>query len=171
MRIPGSQSTAPRTTPPVRKPASPVMSPSPKTKASSDLDDQDLSRLYDLDDQAVSRPAPTPRGRPCPHCAKQLPSLDATFCVECGYNLKTGKKSTVEVTKPIRPKKRKSSSVGNFLERRLTSGKFLGGFLSLIGGIAWLGAGLMANRIYFYPIFLIIGGGIGVLTGLISGDD
>jgi hypothetical protein len=137
----------------------------------SGLDDPDSSRLYDLDDQAVSRPAPAPRGRPCPNCAKPLSSPDATFCVDCGYNLKTGKISTVEVTKPTKPKKQKSSNVSGFIERRLTSSKFLGGLLSLIGGTVWLVAGLMVDRIYFYPIFLIIGGVIGVLSGLISGDD
>lgn len=171
LRIPGSRPEAARTIPPVKKPASPVKSPSPKAKESSGLDDQDLSHLYDLDDQAVSRPAPAPRGRPCPNCAKHLPSIEATFCVECGYNLKTGKLSKLEVTKPIKPIRRKSSSVGKFFERRLTSSKFLGGLCSLIGGTVWLVLGLMAERLFFYPIFLIIGGSIGVLSGLISGDE
>jgi hypothetical protein len=147
------------------------MAPSPKAKALSGLDDQDPARLYDLDDQPVSRPAPAPRGRPCPHCVKPLPSPDATFCVECGYNLKTGKVSSVEVSKPTKPKKQKSSNVGGFFEQRLTSRKFLGGLCSLVGGTVWLVVGLQAGRIFFYPIFLIVGGGIGVLAGLISGDD
>ncbi len=173
LRIPGSRPATAQTAPPAKKPASPVMSPTPppKARASSALDDQDLSHLYDLDDQPVSRPSPTPRGRPCPHCANPLPSPGATFCVDCGFNLKTGKVSKVEVTKPIKPKKQKSSNVGKFFESRLTSSKFVGGLLSLIGGSVWLALGLMANRIFFYPIFLIIGGAIGVLSGLISGDE
>lgn len=170
MRIPGLQLAAARTTPPARKSASPVTSP-PKARASSALDEQEPSRLYGLDDEAVSPRAPTPRGRPCPNCAKQLPSPDATFCVDCGYNLKTGKVSSLEVAKPSRPKKRKPSNVAKFFESRLTSSKFLGGLLSLIGGTVWLVLGLMANRIFFYPIILVVGGIFGVLTGLISGDD
>ena len=85
--------------------------------------------------------------------------------------MKTGKVISLEVVKPSKRKKRKSSSVAKFFESRLTSSKFIGGLLSLIGGTVWLVLGLMADRIFFYPIFLIIGGLLGVLTGLISGDD
>ena len=85
--------------------------------------------------------------------------------------MKTGKKSSVEVTKPKKPKARKSSSAGKFFEQRLTSSKFLGGLASLIGGTVWLVLGLMAGRLFFYPLFLIGGGILGVVAGLISGDD
>lgn len=170
MSIPDGRPAAVRTPPPpVKKPASPVTSSSPKARALSGLDDQESSDPYDLDEPVVSRPAP--RGRPCPSCTKPLPSPDATFCVECGYNLKTGQKSSAEVTKPKKPKKRKPSNVGKFLERRLTSSKFLGGMFSLIGGTVWLVVGLMGGRLFFYPIFLILGGIVSVFAGLISGDD
>ena len=170
MSIPSSLPAASRTTPTAtKKPAAPVTQPSAKAKSSSGIDGPAPSSLYDLDDEAPSRPAP--RGRPCPNCAKPLPTLDATFCVECGYNLKTGKKTTLEVTKPKKPKKRKSSGVGTAIGRRLTSGKFLGGLGSLAGGSIWLLVGLMAGRIFFYPIFLVIAGIFGVISGLIGGDD
>lgn len=170
MRIPELQPAAARTAPPAQRSAATVAA-APKARASSALDEHDPGRLYGLDDQDVAPRAPAPRGRPCPKCAKPLPSPDATFCVDCGYNLKTGKVSSLEVVKPSKPKKRKPSNVAKFFESRLTSSKFLGGLLSLVGGSVWLVLGLMANRIFFYPIILIIGGLIGVLTGLISGDD
>lgn len=170
MRIPGQRPAVARTAPAAKKPA-PAMSPSPRGAASPDFEDPDASRLYDLDDEVAPRPAPVPRGRPCPNCSKPLPSADATFCVDCGYNLKTGKKSSLVVEKPSKPKKRKPSNGSGFFEKRLTSSKFLGGLASLVGGSVWLVLGLMANRIFFYPIILIVGGIFGVLTGLISGDD
>ena len=164
MRIPGSRPATARTTPLMEKPAS-------KVKELSRGNSEDLSHLYDLDDQDAPRPALAPRGRPCPNCKKPLPSLDAIFCIECGYNLKTGKVRSVEVVKPERAKKRKSSHASKFLEQRLTSKKFLGGLFSLIGGSVWLVLGLMADRLFFYPLFLIIGGIIGIFSGLIGGDD
>lgn len=54
--------------------------------------------------------------------------------------------------------------------RRLSSGKFLGGLVSLVVGILWLVGGLMLGVVFFYPIFLILAGLFGVLTGLIEGD-
>ena len=170
MRIPGLQPEPALTAASVNRPAARVTSP-PKARASSGLDDQDTSRLYGLDEEDAAPRAPTPRGRPCPKCTKPLPGPDATFCVDCGYNLKTGKVSSLEVAKPIKQKKRKPSKVATFFASRLTSGKFLGGLASLIGGGVWLVLGLMANRIFFYPIILIVGGLLSVLTGLISGDE
>jgi hypothetical protein len=88
--------------------------------------------------------------------------------------LKTGQKSSVDLTKPKKPKKpkkRKSSDGGGFFARRLTSSKFLGGLASLAGGTVWLVVGLAAGRLFFYPIFLVVGGILGVLSGLISGDE
>ena len=155
MRIPELQAAGARVAPKERKSALPVMS---HPKASSVSDVHDPSRLYGLDDEDIAPRTPAPRGRPCPKCTKQLPSPDATFCVDCGYNLKTGKVSSLEVAKPSKVKKRKPSNVAKFFESRLTSSKFVGGLLSIIGGSVWLVLGLMANRIFFYPIILIVGG-------------
>lgn len=156
-----------------RKPAPPAAAPASPPKARprpviDDDDESDSSPLYDLDEPV----APVRRGRPCPNCTKPLPSPDATFCVECGYNLSTGKKTALEVAKPKKARKKRSSpGVGDFFMRRLGSRKFLGGMASLIGGTVWLVLGLMANRLFFYPVFLIIAGIISALAGLIGGDD
>ena len=179
MRIPGGPPLAkpiasPAPAAPARKPASPAPAASspPRARAvSHEEDEPNFSHLYDLDEPA-SPGASTARGPACPNCTNPLPSPDSVFCVECGYNLKTRKLSTFDESKPDKPrrKKRKSSSGIDF-SSRLTSSKVAGGALSLVGGSAWLIAGLTINRIYFYPFFLIIGGLVGIITGLISGDD
>lgn len=43
-------------------------------------------------------------------------------------------------------------------EKKMLSGGAGTGALMVIGGVVWLGVGLAANRIFFYPFFLIIGG-------------
>lgn len=157
---------------PATKPASRVAPPGPKARASAGPEEgQGTSHIYDLDEMEAPRSAPISRGRPCPGCNKPLPSPDAVLCVECGYNLKTGKKAVLEVAKPKRARKRRSSGVSTFIVGRLTSGKFVGGMASLIGGTVWLVAGLMINRIFFYPIFLILAGLVGAVAGLIDGDE
>ncbi len=172
MSIPGARPAEARTPAPVKQSASTAKTTtSPKVRASSSLEDQAPSHLYELDEKVDSPPARAQRGRPCPNCSKPLPSRDATFCVDCGYNLTTGKKSSVDVSKPKKPKKPKASKVGNFVGRRLTSSKFLGGLCSLTGGTIWLVVGLMAGRLFFYPLFLIGGGVLSVFAGLIGGDD
>lgn len=146
--------------------------PTSKTRGSFEEINESPSHSYDLEEQGVSpQPPPAARGGPCPKCTKPLPSRDATLCVECGYNLKTGKKTSLEVVKPKKPGTKKPSKIGSFLASRLTSGKFLGGLASLVGGIVWLVVGLMAGRLFFYPIFLVMAGIVGVLFGLLFGDD
>lgn len=149
-----------------RKPVAPAAAPArPKPRPAPQEEPDDDGRPYNLDE--------APAGRPCPNCRKPLPSADATFCVKCGFNLATGQKATFEAAVPTKAKAKakKPSRLGQFLAHRLTSRKFLGGLASLVGGAVWLVVGLMANRLFFYPIFLVIAGFLGMIAGLISGDD
>lgn len=51
-------------------------------------------------------------------------------------------------------------------EKKLLNSGIGGGILMIVGGTVWIILGLMADHIFFYPIFLIIGGIIVLVKGL-----
>lgn len=56
------------------------------------------------------------------------------------------------------PSHNPSSTYKNSSSKTVWNKGFIGGLLMLIGGIVWIVVGLAINRIFFYPIFLIIAG-------------
>jgi hypothetical protein len=51
-----------------------------------------------------------------------------------------------------------SNGVSLSTEKGLMQSGGWGGFIMILGGVAWLIGGLVMDRIFFYPFFLIIGG-------------
>lgn len=50
-------------------------------------------------------------------------------------------------------------------EQKMLNSGMIGGILMIVGGVVWIVAGLAVNRIFFYPIFLIIAGIIATVKG------
>jgi DNA-directed RNA polymerase subunit M/transcription elongation factor TFIIS len=119
--------------------------------------------------------AQPPAGRLCPSCHKPMSDI-AVLCVNCGYNVQSGKKmSTFSYTPSTydeAPKKRKQSFMSRFVSSRLQSGKFMTGIAMMIGAAVWFFAGIfLLNRIYFYPPIMFVIGAFSFISGLVDGGD
>ncbi|MBN2577776.1 MAG: zinc-ribbon domain-containing protein [Pirellulales bacterium] len=114
-------------------------------------------------------------GRLCPDCGKSL-SAKAVLCVNCGYNLKTGKKIACrEVLPPdeeVEQEPRRPSPVVKFFSDRFYNPKVWGGLATMALSVIWFfGALFYLDVIFFYPPILFIFGAISFLAGLIDGAD
>ena len=59
------------------------------------------------------------------------------------------------------------SSYAQAAEQRSPAANILIGMLMIIGAVVWLFLGLQADRIFFYPFALIIGGIITIFKGIV----
>ncbi len=75
-----------------------------------------------------------------------------------------------EKEKPKKKERSYSSSYDSPQESRWSPNwvKVGSGTLCLVGGLAWLGVGLLAGRFFFYPVFLILAGPFIIINGLLS---
>jgi len=61
-----------------------------------------------------------------------------------------------------------STGTGFAFERKAMNSGIGGGILMIVGGLVWLIGGLAAGYVFFYPFFLIIGGVIVLIKGVIE---
>jgi hypothetical protein len=147
---------------------------------SSELPQTRTSGLIAKPAAANSNPEPVPPGGSrCPNCQKPL-SPAAVLCINCGYNLKTGKKTTTFSYTPSTvveaPKKRPRSRAAQFLVSRLTSWKIWSGLGAMLLSGAWFALcwdpeSFPSPRRLGGMAILFIGGGISLINGLFDGDD
>jgi hypothetical protein len=109
-------------------------------------------------------------GKSCPGCGKPL-SPKAVLCVDCGYNLKTGRKLVRrEVLSPFEDEPRRPSPAAKFFTDRIFSPKVWGGLATMAISVIWFfGALFYLEVIFFYPPILFILGAISFFSGLIDG--
>jgi DNA-directed RNA polymerase subunit M/transcription elongation factor TFIIS len=122
-------------------------------------------------DKPTTRP---PAGRLCPSCQKPMSDM-AVLCINCGYNVQSGKKmSTFSYTPSTYvepPKRRKQSFMGRFFSSRLQSGKLWTGIAMMLGAVIWFVGGLCVGVIFFYPPIMFIIGAFSFISGLVDGGD
>jgi hypothetical protein len=163
---------------------------SPKAANQSDLDDYLSMKLPLVQPAALVAESNMPKttldtsiqsgGQRCPSCHNQLSSA-AILCINCGYNLNTGRKtSTLFCDSPPdieeAPKKRPQSRMNRFLVSRLTSWKLWSGLGMMILAGAWWYFGMQTGsfrvcRRMGYMLVLFITGGISFINGLFDGDN
>jgi hypothetical protein len=192
--IPGAKAeaakTASRPTPlAASAPKNIVPAAAPRAVIPSGADDL-LSAELPLAQPAALAPKPsTPRttaaapvpsgGRRCPSCQNQLSAV-AVLCINCGYNLNTGKKTpTAPVTEIETPKKRPRSRLVQILVDRITSWKLWGGLGMMLLGVILFFC-LMPQMDRFSPrtcrgigvaVLLFMAGGFSFINGLCDGDN
>jgi hypothetical protein len=119
-------------------------------------------------------------GRRCPSCHGPL-SAEAVLCVNCGYNLKSGKKMSTFAYAPTEddevPTSRPRSRINRVVMSRLTSWKLWSGLGMMIlgGGLGWviMNSEQMHFRARTFGLIavLFLGGGFTFINGLCDGDD
>lgn len=125
---------------------------------------------------------PPPIPELCPHCQKPM-SSQAVFCVNCGYDKRTGLRVTPQVlaappplptTSPIAqpgPAKQTTGEGGFFgIEKRGIRAGVLGGVVMMAIAAVWFFVGLSCDRMFFYPPILFIIGIYAVIKGLVTGN-
>jgi hypothetical protein len=121
-----------------------------------------------------------PGGRSCPSCRSAI-SAEAVLCVQCGYNLNTGKKISLDTTSDadedaaanITP----PSKLQKFLHSRMTSWKVWNG-LGLMGMATVMfialtrsdSALMFDGRSLGVCLIMFIAGGVFLINGLCDGD-
>jgi hypothetical protein len=153
-----------------------------KAAAASGLDDL-LSGEIPLPQPVPLKPVPVQGGRLCPNCKNPLSTV-AVFCIDCGYNLKTGQKTVVApLDEAEAPKKKKppTSRLNQFFLSRITSWKLWSGLgLMAIAAIWFLlktqtiqedDVSVRSGRSFIYILGLFIVGGISFINGLFDGDN
>jgi hypothetical protein len=122
-----------------------------------------------------------PSDRRCPSCQNPL-SADAILCINCGFNLATGKKMNTFAYAPsaddaISEKPRRRSRVGKVLTDRLTSWKLWSGLGTMILSGVLMAAVFMSDHLHFRArVFGVLGllffaGGFTFINGLCDGDN
>lgn len=114
-------------------------------------------------------------------------SAVAVLCIHCGYNVKTGRNTTVaapdedEDEAPKRRRKPSSSRLKQFIVTRITSWKLWSGLGMMSLAAIWLlvtrwaiqedGASFRTGRSCIYMLILFVAGGISFINGLFDGDN
>jgi hypothetical protein len=120
-------------------------------------------------------------GRRCPSCRSPLSPV-AVLCINCGYNLNTGKKvvaaPTIDTIETEPEKKRPPSRLRQILVSRLTSWKLWSGLGMMLAGGAALYFGMhmdgFSSRVYRrlgFAVVLFMAGGFTFINGLCDGDN
>jgi hypothetical protein len=113
----------------------------------------------------------------CPSCQSPV-SRTAVLCVNCGYNLTTGRKTSTEfVAEPESPKPRPPSRFRQFVASRATSWKIWSGMgMMILGALVCFVIrqsdfySLRLGRSFVFALILFTAGGISFINGLFDGD-
>jgi hypothetical protein len=99
----------------------------------------------------------------------RLTNQKADFEGSCpSFNLDADEQRALEVRQAEIAAEEKAD--GMALERKAFSMGLLGGGIMMAVAVAWLFAGLMFDRLFYYPIILFVLGLVAAIKGLIDGN-
>ena len=154
------------TPPPMPKPA---QSAPPAIGIPEEEQDNSLDAMYTLAEQARTVPEPTAVGS-CPQCKSPL-AAGAVLCVNCGYDVRTGRKTAV-ATAPARAvasgrtAKKAAKRSATALMGPLLAGTIFSAIAALVASGLWIiVAAATGYAVGFIAIAIGVAAGIGMVAG------